>query len=101
MDGGAESSGTGRGEGGGPGDGRGRADSRVEACRRVMFLCDPGLFTIEGWIVFDCVVNYPCMWIVRDYVPILRQLGSQYPVVVLTGPRQIGKTALLQKGFSN
>src|SRR5690242_10268935 len=40
------------------------------------------------------------MWIRRDYVTLLKILGGQYPVVVLTGPRQIGKTALLKKGFS-
>jgi uncharacterized protein len=39
------------------------------------------------------------MWIRRNYVSLLKLLGSQYLVVVLTGPRQIGKTALLQKGF--
>ncbi len=39
------------------------------------------------------------MWIRRDYIRRITDVLVQYPVVVLTGPRQIGKTALLQQGL--
>ena len=39
------------------------------------------------------------MWIRRGYVELVRRLATQYPVVVLTGPRQTGKTALLRKSL--
>lgn len=35
----------------------------------------------------------------RDLKPVLRQLARKYPVVTLTGPRQSGKTTLVQECF--
>jgi predicted AAA+ superfamily ATPase len=39
------------------------------------------------------------MWIERDIEPELMYLASQYPVVMITGPRQAGKTSLARKTF--
>ena len=39
------------------------------------------------------------MWIPRGLDPELRRLVDSFPVVVLTGPRQVGKTALLERSF--
>ncbi|MBP7530080.1 MAG: ATP-binding protein [Syntrophorhabdaceae bacterium] len=39
------------------------------------------------------------MWIAREYEPTLRNLSKQFPVVVVTGPRQVGKTALVKRVF--
>jgi uncharacterized protein len=39
------------------------------------------------------------MWIERSIAPELLTLASQHPVVVLTGPRQVGKTSLLERLF--
>lgn len=41
------------------------------------------------------------MWIDRDIVITLRNLVDTFPVLVLTGPRQTGKTSVLQKTFSD
>lgn len=41
------------------------------------------------------------MWIDRDIVNTLRNLVDTFPVLVLTGPRQTGKTSVLQKTFSD
>lgn len=41
------------------------------------------------------------MWIDRDIVNTLRSLVDTFPVLVLTGPRQTGKTSVLQKTFSD
>lgn len=37
------------------------------------------------------------MWIVRKYESTLKRLVGQFPVVVLTGARQVGKTSLVRK----
>ena len=39
------------------------------------------------------------MWIERQIAPYLRSLARSRPVVVLTGPRQTGKTSLLRRIF--
>jgi predicted AAA+ superfamily ATPase len=39
------------------------------------------------------------MWIDRKYEKTIKALFSQFPVVVLTGARQVGKTALVQRVF--
>lgn len=41
----------------------------------------------------------PSMWIERQIAPRLRALARERPVVVLTGPRQTGKTSLLRRLF--
>jgi predicted AAA+ superfamily ATPase len=40
------------------------------------------------------------MWIKREYEKTIKDLFNQFPVVVLTGARQVGKTALVQRVFS-
>jgi len=39
------------------------------------------------------------MWITRKYEKTLKTLSEQFPSVVVTGSRQVGKTALVQKVF--
>jgi predicted AAA+ superfamily ATPase len=39
------------------------------------------------------------MWINRSLAPELVKLAEQYPAIVLTGPRQVGKTSLLERCF--
>src|SRR5512133_3214212 len=39
------------------------------------------------------------MWIKREIESELLELASQYPVVMITGPRQAGKTSLALKIF--
>ena len=39
------------------------------------------------------------IWIARKYEKTLFDLSEQFPSVVVTGPRQVGKTALVQKVF--
>ena len=41
------------------------------------------------------------MWITRKYENTIELLSQQFPSVVVTGPRQVGKTALVQKVFSD
>jgi uncharacterized protein len=41
------------------------------------------------------------MWIPRIYKDILSAMFAQFPAVVLTGARQVGKTALVQDTFPN
>lgn len=41
------------------------------------------------------------MWITRKYEKTLKALFSQFPAVVLTGARQVGKTALVRRVFPN
>ncbi len=36
------------------------------------------------------------MYITRDLEPVIEQVISEYPVLLLTGPRQVGKTTLLR-----
>ena len=40
-------------------------------------------------------------YIERSLEPVLRRAASEFPAVVLTGPRQSGKTTLLQHLFSD
>jgi len=40
-----------------------------------------------------------CMWITRKYEKTLKSIFSQFPTVVLTGARQVGKTALVRRVF--
>ncbi len=42
---------------------------------------------------------YPVMWIERDLTERIRTLVSRFPALLLTGPRQVGKTALLRHTF--
>ena len=39
------------------------------------------------------------MWIERNYSKLLRRNLAQFPIVLLTGARQVGKTSLLEKEF--
>ena len=39
------------------------------------------------------------MWIKRSYEPTLSELFRQFPSVVVTGPRQVGKTSLVRRVF--
>jgi len=39
------------------------------------------------------------MWITRKYESTLKALFRQFPAVVLTGPRQVGKTAMVRRVF--
>jgi hypothetical protein len=39
------------------------------------------------------------MWISRKYEPTLKALAEQFPAVVVTGPRQVGKTSLVRRVF--
>jgi predicted AAA+ superfamily ATPase len=39
------------------------------------------------------------MWIEREITVELRQLAASFPVVVLIGPRQVGKTSVLERTF--
>lgn len=39
------------------------------------------------------------MWIARKYEKTLKAMFRQFPAVVVTGPRQVGKTALVRKVF--
>lgn len=39
------------------------------------------------------------MWIARKYTSALQRLAAQFPAVVLTGARQVGKTSLVRKTF--
>jgi len=39
------------------------------------------------------------MWITRYYEKTLKAMGRQFPAVVVTGPRQVGKTALVRYVF--
>ena len=39
------------------------------------------------------------MWITRKYEKTLKTLSEQFPAVVVTGSRQVGKTSLVQKVF--
>ncbi|MBI3591690.1 MAG: ATP-binding protein [Candidatus Melainabacteria bacterium] len=41
-----------------------------------------------------------CMWIERNYSKLLRRNLAQFPVILLTGARQVGKTSLLEKDLS-
>lgn len=42
-----------------------------------------------------------CMWIPRKYEKTLEAMSRQFPAVLVTGPRQVGKTALVRKVFPN
>ncbi|MBS3780091.1 MAG: AAA family ATPase, partial [Desulfovermiculus sp.] len=39
------------------------------------------------------------MWIYREITSELRELAKTFPVVALVGPRQVGKTSLLERVF--
>src|SRR5262249_61764749 len=41
------------------------------------------------------------MWVERDISPKIQSLAQSFPVIVLTGARQTGKTTLLQKLFAD
>ena len=41
------------------------------------------------------------MWITRKYEKTLKAMSWQFPALVVTGPRQVGKTALVRKVFPN
>ena len=36
------------------------------------------------------------MWITRNIEPVIRHYVKQFPVILLTGARQVGKTSLLK-----
>ena len=48
---------------------------------------------------FAIIMHNFNMWISRKYESILRELFSQFPAVVLTGARQVGKTSLVRHLF--
>lgn len=48
---------------------------------------------------FTVALQYIRMWIERKYEKTLSALARQFPAVVLTGARQVGKTALLRRLF--
>jgi len=37
------------------------------------------------------------MYIKRDMEKLVTELSSEYPAILITGPRQVGKTTMLQK----
>lgn len=37
------------------------------------------------------------MYIKRDMEPLVKTLSAEYPAILITGPRQVGKTTMLQK----
>ena len=39
------------------------------------------------------------MWIERKITQVLRQTAATFPALVLVGPRQVGKTSLLERVF--
>lgn len=39
------------------------------------------------------------MWVAREAEELLRTTASTFPVVVLTGPRQVGKTSVVERAF--
>ena len=39
------------------------------------------------------------MYIARHMEQVLEQINTQYPVLLVTGPRQVGKSTLLKKTF--
>ncbi len=41
------------------------------------------------------------MWIERQLAGELQRLAGSFPVLVLVGPRQVGKTALLERTFAD
>ena len=41
------------------------------------------------------------MYIYREITPFVEALAKAFPVVMVTGPRQSGKSTLVQKMFSN
>ena len=48
----------------------------------------------------DCISDLQSMPMIRrNLAAVLRRVATQYPVVTLTGPRQSGKTTLLQHVF--
>lgn len=48
---------------------------------------------------FAVVLQYIRMWISRKYEDTLKALSAQFPAVVVTGPRQVGKTSLVRRVF--
>ena len=36
-------------------------------------------------------------YIIRELEQVVLEVSKEYPVVILTGPRQVGKTTMLQK----
>ncbi len=36
-------------------------------------------------------------YVTRNLEQVIRQVTTEYPVVLVTGPRQVGKTTMLQK----
>ena len=48
---------------------------------------------------FAIVLQNICMWIERNYSKLLNRNLAQFPVILLTGARQVGKTSLLEKEF--
>ncbi len=40
------------------------------------------------------------MWIEREISPELKKIAASFPVVVVVGPRQVGKTSLIERTFA-
>lgn len=49
------------------------------------------LFALKVHIIF--------MWIARECEPLVRRMAQQFPAVLVTGARQVGKTSLLRRLF--
>src|SRR4030042_424014 len=57
--------------------------------------------TKSGLDNFAVRMHNICMLITRKYEKTLKSLFSQFPAVVLTGARQVGKTALVRRVFQD
>jgi predicted AAA+ superfamily ATPase len=62
--------------------------------------CPLSPFRSPNWLDnFAMLLHNIRMWIARRYEKTLKVLFNQFPAVVVTGPRQVGKTALVRHVF--
>jgi predicted AAA+ superfamily ATPase len=54
-----------------------------------------------GGVIYICaiVMHIFGMWIAREWTASVAALARAFPAVLLTGPRQVGKTSLLRHGY--